>query len=155
MDLRTWHCAMANSTDRDRHTIIASSESWAVKGQGARMAALEAAGGKSTLGFPLCARSAAAAAAGARHSRSRGQYDTWSTNTHKVSGFAKCEMRNVRFRETRNAKCDEPVVAKGLRNAKCEMSVSKREMRNVRFSKCEMRNVRFSKFEMRNAKCPV
>eukprot|EP01046_Picozoa_sp_COSAG06_P016739 COSAG06_NODE_1116_length_10641_cov_138.587270_12_plen_136_part_01 len=50
----------------------------------------------------------------------RGQSDTWSERTHKVSGFAKCEMRNVRFREMRNAKCDKPAVAKGLRNAKCD-----------------------------------
>jgi hypothetical protein len=34
----------------------------------------------------------------------RGQSDTWPEKTRKVSGFAKCEMRNVQFREMRNAK---------------------------------------------------
>ena len=49
-----------------------------------------------------------------------------------VSGFAKCEMRNVRFREMRNAKCPVSRNAKcemaGFANAKCEMAgFAKRE----------------------------
>ena len=45
MDLRTWHTAMENTTTEDRHTIITSFDRWGVKGQGGRMAELEAAGG--------------------------------------------------------------------------------------------------------------
>ena len=60
-----------------------------------------------------------------------------------VSRNAKCEMSGFAKREMRNAKCDKPVVAKGLRNAKCDKpAVAKREVRNVRFetrnAKCEM-----------------